>query len=103
MMDGVVQGADATRNLLLTIRKLYDSQKFNFAGPYGEDGFLEDYAATVEGEPLANFTVVTSNAAGQAQHIIGNYRPRSSVLLLSRLVGEHLAGTPTAEHFLRGE
>jgi hypothetical protein len=103
MMDGVVQGADATRTLLVTIRKLYDTQKFNFAGPYGEDGFLEDYAATVRGEPLANFTVVTSNAAGRAQHIVGNYRPRSSVLLLSRLVGEQLAGTPAAGHFLTAE
>ena len=36
---------------------------------------------------------------GQAQHIVGNYRPRSTLLLLSRLVGEHFAGTPYGEHF----
>ena len=24
---------------------LYDDQEFNFAGPYGENGFLEDYTA----------------------------------------------------------
>jgi hypothetical protein len=34
---------------------------------------------------------------------VGNYRPRSTLLLLSRLVGEQLAGTAYAEHFLTGE
>jgi hypothetical protein len=46
---------------------------------------------------------VTRDAAGQAQQIVGNYRPRSTLLLLSRLVGEKLVGTPYAEHFLAGE
>ena len=32
------------------IRTLYDDQEFNFAGPYGENGFLEDYAARVRGD-----------------------------------------------------
>ena len=90
-MDGVVQGAEAARTVLVYIRSLYDYQRFNFAGPYGENGFLEDYTARVRGEPIANVTLVTSNAAGQAQHIVGNYRPRSTLLLLSRLVGEHFA------------
>ena len=98
-MDGVVQGAEAARTVLVYIRSLYDYQRFNFAGPYGENGFLEDYTAGVRGEPIANVTLVTSNAAGQAQRIVGNYRPRSTLLLLSRLVGEHFAGTPYGEHF----
>ena len=98
-MNGVVQGAEAARTVLVYIRSLYDNQKFNFAGPYGENGFLEDYTAGVRGEPIANVTLVTSNAAGQAQHIVGNYRPRSTLLLLSRLVGKHFAGTPYGEHF----
>ena len=98
-MDGVVQGAEAARTVLVYIRSLYDYQRFNFAGPYGENGFLEDYTARVRGEPIANVTLVTSNAAGQAQRIVGNYRPRSTLLLLSRLVGEHFAGTPYGEHF----
>jgi hypothetical protein len=29
--------------------------------------------------------------AGQAQHIVANYRPRTTLLLVSRLVGEHFA------------
>jgi hypothetical protein len=82
------------------IRTLYDSQEFNFAGPYGENGFLEDYNARARGEPIGNVVLVTRNAAGQAQHIAANYRPRSTLLLLSRLIGERFAGTPYAEHFV---
>jgi len=102
-MDGFVQGPEAVRAILVSIRGLYDYQKFNFAGPYGENDWLEDYTAGVRGEPIGNITVVTRNAAGQARHIVGNYRPRSTLLLLSRLVGEHLAGTPYGEHFLASE
>jgi hypothetical protein len=66
-------------------------------------GWLEDYTAGVRGEPIGNVTVVTRNAAGQAQRIVGNYRPRSTLLLLSRLIGEHFAGTPYGKHFLVSE
>jgi len=74
-MDGFVQGAEAVRTVLVSIRVLYDYQDFNFAGPYGDSGWLEDYTAGVRGEPISNVTLVTRNAAGQAQHIVGNYRP----------------------------
>ena len=102
-MDGFIQGAAAVRTVLVSIRGLYDYQKFNFAGPYGENGWLEDYTAGVRGEPIGNFTVVTRNAAGQTQHIVGNYRPRSTLLLLSRLTNEHFAGTPYGDYFLASE
>jgi hypothetical protein len=102
-MDGFVQGAETVRTVLVYIRSLYDYQKFNFAGPYGDNGWLEDYTAGVRGEPIGNFTAVTRNAAGQTQHVVGNYRPRSTLLLLSRLVGEHFAGTPAGQHFLASE
>ena len=98
-MNGAVQGAEAIRSIVTSIRTIYDGQEFNFAGPYGENGFLEDYIARVRGEPIGNVTVVTRNAAGQAQHVVGNYRPRSTLLLLSRLIGEKFAGTPIGEHF----
>jgi hypothetical protein len=62
----------------------------------GEDSFLEDYAAWVGGEPLGNVVLITRNAAGQAQHIVANYRPRTTLLRLSRLIGEHFVGTPMA-------
>ena len=51
-MNGVVQGAEAVRSIVTYIRTLYDDQEFNFAGPYGENGFLEDYTARVRGEQL---------------------------------------------------
>ena len=98
-MNGVVQGSDAVRSIVTFIRTLYDSQEFKFAGPYGETGFLEDYTAHVRGEELGNVVLVTRNAAGQAQHIVANYRPRTTLLLVSRLVGEHFAGSPNGEHF----
>ena len=99
MMDGAVQGADAVRTILVYIRKLYERQEFHFAGPCGDKCFLEDYTAWVRGEPLGNVVLITRNDAGQTQHIVGNYRPRSTLLLLSRLVGEHFAGTASGEHF----
>ena len=102
-MDGFIQGAEAVRTVLVYIRSLYDYQKFNFAGPYVENGWLEDYTAGVRGEPIGNVTVVTRNAAGQTQHIVGNYRPRSTLLLLSRLTNEHFAGTPYGDYFLASE
>jgi len=98
-MDGVVQGADAVRSIVTCIRTLYDKQQFKFAGPYGENGFLEDYTAWVRGEPIGNVVLITRNAAGQAQHIVANYRPRTTLLLVSRLIGDHFAGTPYGEHF----
>jgi hypothetical protein len=99
MMDGAVQGADAVRAVLVYIRKLYERQEFHYAGPYGDNGFLEDYTAWVQGKPLGNVVLIARNEAGQTQHIVGNYRPRSTLLLLSRLVGEHFADTPTGAHF----
>jgi hypothetical protein len=98
-MNGVLQGVEAVRSIVGYIRTLYDKQVFNFAGTYGEDGFIEDYTAWVRGEPLGNVVLITRNAAGQAQHIVANYRPRTTLMLVSRLVGEHFAGTPYGEHF----
>jgi hypothetical protein len=42
VMNGVAQGPEAVRSIVTAIRTLYDRQEFNFAGPYGENGFLED-------------------------------------------------------------
>ena len=82
-MNGVVQGAEAVRSIVTYIRTLYDNQEFKYAGPYGENGFLEDYTARVRDEQIGNVVLVTRNAAGQAQHIVANYRPRTTLLLVS--------------------
>ena len=102
-MDGVARGAEAARTILVTIRTLYERQDFNFVGPVGGNGLLEDYTAQVRGEPIGCAVLITKNAAGQTQHVAANYRPRSSLLLLSRLVGEKIAGTPYAKYFLARE
>ena len=68
-------------------------QEHKFAGPYGDNCFLEDYIARVRGEPVGCVVLVTRNAAGQTQHVVASYRPRSS-LLLSRLLREKFASTP---------
>ncbi len=103
MMDGFVQGAEAVRTVVVAIRSLYDYQDFHAVGPFGDHGWYEDYTAGVRGEPIKNFTVVTRDAAGQTQRVVGNYRPRSTLLLLSRLLGEKFAGTPYGGHFLASE
>jgi hypothetical protein len=103
MLDGALQGAHAVRAVIGGVRELYDRQDFNFAGPWGDNSFIEDYTAEVGGRPLGCLHLVTFNADGQAQHIAANYRPLSSLMFFSRLLRERLAGTPDAEHFLAGE
>lgn len=103
LLDGAAQGAEAARTIVGTIRGLYDSQEFHFAGPYGDSGFLEVYTARVRGAPIGCVALITYNDAGQTQRIAANYRPLSTLLLLSRLVGEKLAGTRYAKYFLASE
>jgi len=43
---------------------------------------------------------VTRNAAGQAEHLVVNHRPRSSVLHFARVMGEKYLGTPLAKYFI---
>ena len=100
LLDGAVQGAEAVRAVIGGVRELYDRQDFNFAGPWGDNGFIEDYTAEVGGRPLGAVHLITFNADGQAQHIAANYRPLSSAMFFSRLLREKLAGTPYAEPFI---
>lgn len=99
MLNGVLQGADAVRAIVVTIRSLYDHQEWKFAGPYGDNGFLEDYVATVNGAPIGCVVLVTRNPAGQTQHVVASYRPLNSLLMFSRLLREKFAGTLIADHF----
>jgi len=104
MLDGAVQGAEEVRSIVVAIRTLYgDSQEFHSVGPWGDDGFIEDYVARVSGKPLGCVNLVIRNAAGQTQHVVASYRPRSTVLLFSRLLAEKFAGTAIGEHFLASE
>jgi hypothetical protein len=103
MLDGVVQGADAVRSVVLTIKSLYDRQEFKFVGPYGDNGWIEDYVAEVHGEPLGCVVLVKRNDAGQTLHVVASYRPRTTVVYFARLLSEKFAGSPIAEHFAASE
>ena len=102
-MEGAARGADAVRTITVAARGIYEYQEFNFFGDYGDNGWLEDYTTQVHGQPTGVVVMVARNAARQAQHVVVNHRPRSSVLLVSRLLGEKFAGTPLAEYFLARE
>ncbi|MFF4567201.1 hypothetical protein [Streptomyces sp. NPDC001435] len=99
-MNGTARGAEAVRTIVVKARELYEFQDFSYAGDFGDNGFLEIYDASIQGEPLKVVVTVTRNAAGQAQDLAVLHRPRNSLLLFSRLMHEKFAGTPLAEHFL---
>ena len=98
-MDGTAIGADDVRSILVAARELYEHQVFNYAGPCGENGFLEDYSSVVRGMPTYVVVLVSFNAAGQTQRVVVNHRPRSATLQFSRLMLERFADTPHAKHW----
>lgn len=102
-MNGAAQGPEAVRAIVLGVKSLYEYQELSFYGDYGDNGFIEDYTTQVDGEPLGVVGVITRNPAGETQHIVVNHRPRSSLLLLSRSLGEKFAGTPYAKYFIASE
>ncbi|MFJ4850433.1 hypothetical protein [Streptomyces sp. NPDC088733] len=102
-MNGTARGAEAVRAIVVKARELYEFQDFGFTGDFGDDGFLEIYDASVQGEPLKVVVTVVRNAAGQAQDLAVLHRPRTALLRFSRLMHEKFAGTPLAEHFLADE
>src|ERR1700731_2970551 len=98
-MDGTAHGAEDVRSIVVTAREGYDDQEFNFAGPVGDYGFLEDYTTQIRGVPTKVVVLVTFNAAGQTQQVVVNHRPRSALLSFSRLMLEKFADSPLAKHW----
>jgi len=98
-MDGIASGADDVRSIVVAARQLYEHQEFNYAGPCGESGFLEDYSSSVCGMPTYIVVLVSFNADGQTQRVVVNHRPRSAMLQFSRLMLERFTGTPYAKHW----
>jgi hypothetical protein len=99
-IEGAIQGPQDVKSVILAVKSLYPYQDINFTGDYGDRYFIEDYTTQINGEPFGVMGVITRNAAGQTQHIVVNQRPRSTLLLVSRLLGDKFAGTPLARHFL---
>ena len=102
-MQGVVQGAAAVHKIVTDARVLYENQQMRFTGDYGPDGFIEEYTCNIQGQPTRVVVTVKRNADGKAQHLVVNHRPRSSVLLFARSMGEKFAGTPLAKYFITSE
>ncbi|MER6438317.1 MULTISPECIES: hypothetical protein [unclassified Streptomyces] len=98
VFNGTVHGAEDVRAILSYARTLYEFQDFIHIGPYGENGFVEDYAATVDGRPIANIAVVYKNDEGKTQHLVMNHRPLPMLQYFSRKLGEHFAGTEYAKY-----
>lgn len=102
-MQGVAYGAEAVRSIVVAAREEYKHQEFSFTGDFGDDGFIEEYSCEIRGEPTKVVVTVHRNAAGKTQHLVVNHRPRSSVLLFARLMGEQFAGTALAGLFIVNE
>ncbi|MGY2700948.1 hypothetical protein ACVW2K_000532 [Nocardioides sp. HB32] len=98
-IQGTLEGADSVRTLVLDARQLYENQTFSYVGDYGDNGFIEEYTCRIHGEPTRVVVTVARNVKGQAQHLVVNHRPRSSVLLFATLMGEKYAGTELAPYF----
>jgi hypothetical protein len=103
VMNGIAQGPEAVRAILSFARTLYDYQEFNVIGRYGDSDFVEDYVATIHGEPIGSVVVIRYNDAGLVQQIVISHRPLRSVLLWSSIMAEHFAGTEYAKYFLQPE
>ncbi|MFB7312566.1 hypothetical protein [Streptomyces sp. NPDC056192] len=58
-------------------------QEFIYIGN-GENVFVEDYAAAVDGRPIANVAVVYKNEDGKTQHLVLNRRPLPMLQHFSR-------------------
>jgi choline dehydrogenase len=82
--DGAIQGAADVHEVVVAAKEIYEFQEFHYAGPCGENSFLENYTSSVRGVPLYVVVLVVFNAAGKAERLVVNHRPRSSVLVLSR-------------------
>ena len=102
-MQGTAQGAEAVRTVVVDARTLYEDQEFSFVGDYGDNGYLEQYTCKIRGEPTRVVVTVARNAAGKAQHLAVLHRPRSSVLLFARIMGDRFAGTPLAKLFITND
>ena len=98
-MDGTAHGAADVRLIVVTAKELYENQQFSYAGPCGDNGFLELYTTEIRGVPTRVVVIVSFNDAGQTQQIVVNHRPRSALLSFSRAMLEKFAGTSLAKHW----
>ena len=99
MLDGVVCGADNVRAVVLKIKSLYGHQGFLAVGPFGENDWIEDYVADVDGEPIGCVVLVKRNEDGQTEQVVASYRPRTSVMHFADRLANEFVGTSIEHHF----
>ena len=103
MLEGATVGPEDLRSVVLKIKSMYEHQEFLSVGPYGDDDWIEDYVAEVDGMPLGCVVLVKRNDAGQTQHVEASYRPRTTVARFADLLADEFAGTPLEEYFRSSE
>src|SRR3712207_3652466 len=84
MLDGVVQGRESVRNIVLAIRSLYEHQEWYFAGEVGDNVFIEDYISAVRGEPIGCVMLARYNSEGKVGHIAASRSEEHTSELQSR-------------------
>ena len=72
----------------------------SIAGEFGENGFLEVYSCLIQGAPTRVVVKVGFDDAGRTKEVVVRHRPRSSVLLFSRIMGKGYAGTQLGQYFI---
>jgi hypothetical protein len=102
-MSGTARGAEAVHSIVVAARTLYDDQVFSYTGPFGDDGFIEEYSCKILGEPTRVVVTVHRNDAGRTQSLAVLHRPRNSVLVFSRAMNKKFTGTRIADFFLADE
>ena len=99
-MEGAARGAQDVHQIVVDARTHYDDQQFSFAGEFGENGFLEVYNCLIQGAPTRVVVKVGFDDAGKTNEVVVLHRPRSSVLLFSRIMGKGYAGTHLGQYFI---
>src|SRR5262245_3659389 len=80
-MEGVAQGAEAVRSIVVAALAIYEGQEFSFTGDYGDNGFLHPrYLKGTYAPPPPSFTWGGRgrNTAGSASVAKTNVRRMSS-------------------------
>ena len=100
-LNGTARGAGTVRSMAVTARGLYDDDPtFSYVGDYGDNGFIEQYACNILGNPTKIVVMGARNDEGKTQALVVFHWPRSSLLAFSHAMYEKFKGTPIADHFL---
>ena len=99
---GLLEGIETVKAIVAGFRELEAFQEVNYAGPCAHNCHLEDYVTEIQAQPTGVVTMTYNDDAEDVQHVIINHRPLSSVVLVSDLLHQKLAGSSLAAHFGSG-